>query len=44
MRLRRPIISLTRKNRGARKAQEKARRAGVPVYYSINGQIIEVKL
>ena len=31
-------------NRGARKAQEKARRAGVPVYYSINGQIIEVKV
>ena len=31
-------------NRGARKAQEKARRAGVPVDYSINGQITEVKL
>ncbi len=31
-------------NRGTRKAQEKARRAGVPVYYSINGQIKKVKL
>ena len=31
-------------NLGTRKAQEKASRAGVPVYYSVNGQIIEVKL
>lgn len=31
-------------NRGTRKAQEKARKMGVPVYYSIGGKIVEVKL
>ena len=28
-------------NRGARKAQAKARKAGVAVCYSINGQLVE---
>ena len=31
-------------NRGAHRAQERARRAGVPVCYAIGGKIIEVKL
>ncbi|MBD5389175.1 hypothetical protein HDR63_02880 [bacterium] len=31
-------------NRGARKAQERARKAGVPVAYAINGQIYKVSL
>lgn len=31
-------------NRGAHKAREKARRAGVPVAYAMDGRIIEVRL
>ncbi len=31
-------------NRGAHRAQERARRAGVPVYYAFGGKIREVKL
>lgn len=31
-------------NRGAHRAQERARRAGVPVCYAVAGQIMEVRL
>ncbi len=31
-------------NRGAHRAQERARRAGVPVTYAIGDKLIEVKL
>lgn len=31
-------------NRGARKAQAKARKAGVPVCYALNDKLIKIKL
>ena len=31
-------------NRGAHRAQERARRAGVPVVYAVGGKLIKVKL